>query len=392
AKAEGQPIDRALVDSGVLDPISARTFRTIVQGYASIDPSTIAERVDLHQARLLTPPQTVIGEGELISLEAPNSDTPTTLSHEDTKEIGESLGHLMKRLPPVPSKRIRTRETGVGPIPLGFGAPEDWLGTTLGPYTLSRFVGEGSTSRVFEVEHSVLGVRRILKLPSRGASAETLLAEARLLERLAHPGVAPFLEFDVDQGCPFAVLRYEEGQCLSDRIDAMGALSHDELLRVGRDVARVLAFCHARDVLHLDLKPANLFVSERGTIVLDFGIAAAREDVARHSHFYGTPQFAAPEQVVAPESIDERTDLYGLGMTLYASAAGSAWSEGEELFSHFFGELRPLEELRPDLDPSLCQLIAALTARGPTDRPANAEAVAAQLETLTDTLHSEELS
>lgn len=384
AKAEGQTIDRALVDSGVLDPISARTFRTIVKGYATIDPSSIAERVDLNQARLLVPPppspEKTEPEGEVISLDS-RDEAASTLEADAPADLARPANQRLPKLPPVPPRNERSRHIRVGPVPLGFGDPESWLGSTLGPYILRRFLGEGSTARVFEVEHAVLQVSRILKLPARGADSSTILAEARLLERLAHPGVAPFLEFDVDKGCPFAVFRYQEGRCLSDELNDNGRLTETQLIQLGCDISAVLAFCHARDILHLDLKPANLFLTDAGAVVLDFGIAAVREDLARYTHFYGTPQFAAPEQVVAPESIDTKADLYGLGMTLYASAVGQLESEvgGESMFSHLFGELRPLSELRPELSAGLLALIDNLLQRSPQDRPESAGAVQSRL-------------
>ncbi|MEO1174211.1 MAG: serine/threonine-protein kinase, partial [Myxococcota bacterium] len=315
AKSDGQSIDETLLASGVLDPIAAQTFRTVLKGYATIDPAAMAKGVDTRQARVLQE------EGEVISLASPAPDAPSqTMS--------------LPVPPPLPSPIADRRAVRLGPVPIGFGAPESWLGTELGPYTLRRFIGEGSTARVFQAEHRMLGVQRVLKIPARGADSSTLMAEARLLERLAHPGVAPFLEFDVDNGCPFVVLRWSDGQCLSEQLELHGRSDEKQIVQIARDVLEVLQFCHDRQVLHLDLKPENILVAERA-VVLDFGVAAVRDDVLHKSHFYGTPMFAAPEQVVAPESVDARTDLYGLGMTLYAAALGRDALCESDLFGHF---------------------------------------------------------
>ncbi|MEL6543105.1 MAG: serine/threonine-protein kinase [Myxococcota bacterium] len=305
--------------------------------------------------------------------------------------LDNALNHALARLPPVPPRTSRSREARIGPVPLGFGDPTSWLGSKLGPYELTSFLGEGSTARAYEAKHSLLGVERIIKLPARGADANTILAEARLLERLAHPGVAPFVEYDVDKGTPFAVFRHRRGHSLSERLAMGEALSESELLKLAIDVCDVLEFCHSHSILHLDLKPANLFVTGERTVVLDFGIAAVREDSARKTHFYGTPQFAAPEQVVAPEAVDTRTDLYGLGMTLYAAAAGNLQNthSGEGLFGHLFGSLRPLGELRSDLGESFTGLVSDLLKPIPGERPENATEVRHRLSKLIENTQQE---
>ncbi|MEM6533099.1 MAG: serine/threonine-protein kinase [Myxococcota bacterium] len=363
AKSDGQSIDQTLVESGVLDPVAAQTFRTILKGYATIDPASIARDVDLEQARGLA----MNDSGAVISLVEASEPEPTP--------------SLPPTAPPprLPSVPVRTRVPQVGPVPIGFGAPEAWIGTDLGPYTLRRFIGEGSTARVYEAEHRLLNVRRVLKIPARGADSSTLLAEARLLERVSHPGVAPFLEFDIDHGCPFVVLRWQHGQCLSERLVLDGPCDESMILKVATDVADVLDFCHERGILHLDVKPENLFVGDGRVLVLDFGVAAVRDDVLHRSHFYGTPMFAAPEQVASPESVDARTDLYGLGMTLYAAALGQDLQRGDGLFGHFFEERAPLREHRPDFSPGLCALIDALIRHDRDLRPSSAADLRARL-------------
>jgi len=164
-----------------------------------------------------------------------------------------------------------------------------------------------------------------------------------------------------------------------------------DVARIGRDVARALAAAHRNGLVHRDVKPSNVLIEEAsGTAKLtDFG-AAKRErpsdqQLTMIGQRIGTPRYMAPEQVEG-KSVDERTDLFALGATLYELLAGRPAFEGESVAAVYhailFGEPRPLAEVRPDAPAELVDLVGRLLAKAPSDRPASGDEVAAALEAL----------
>ncbi|MBK9062954.1 MAG: serine/threonine protein kinase [Acidobacteria bacterium] len=186
-------------------------------------------------------------------------------------------------------------------------------------YRLAGTVGTGGMGAVFEVEDEILGRRLALKvvdvsLEGEGP-AEALMAEARVLARLEHPGLVPVHDAGLlPDGRAFYAMKLVRGEGLAAAAARTGTLP--ERLRLFLRVCEPVAFANAAGVVHRDLKPSNVMVGPFGEVlVLDWGLARAAASVTADAS--GTPGFMAPEQA-AGGPVDVRADVYGLGAVLDA--------------------------------------------------------------------------
>lgn len=216
-------------------------------------------------------------------------------------------------------------QEGVAPLPESWVAgpsealeePADW-----GRYRDLRFLGAGGQGRVYRAFDTQLQRPVALKLLAR-ADAEAHLAEARIQAQVEHPNVCKVFDAGELEGRPYIALQLVEGRTLAEV-----PLLREAAVEALRDVAEAVHIAHRKGLLHLDLKPGNILleIREQGQIhplVTDFGLAAlqARQDGTPWGP-YGTPPFAAPEQLDPRASApDRRTDVYGLGATLYTLLA-----------------------------------------------------------------------
>jgi serine/threonine-protein kinase len=202
-------------------------------------------------------------------------------------------------------------------------------GRRLGRYVLAQEIGAGGMGIVWKAWDTQLArwvaVKRLKvrdpKLVSR------FMREASLLAQLSHPNITTVFEIGVHEGQPFLVM-----ELVSGGSPEAGKLGRKEAARIVRDAARAVQYAHARRIIHRDLKPANLLVDAEGRVfVTDFGLARMREEAASltvSGALLGTPAFMAPEQAQGLEA-DHRTDVYGLGATLYALVEGKPPHTGE---------------------------------------------------------------
>lgn len=154
--------------------------------------------------------------------------------------------------------------------------------------------------------------------------------EASTLAHLDHPNLVGVSDFFTEAGDVYLVMDYVKGESLSDRIEREGALPEDEVLAWADQLLDALDYCHARGVIHRDIKPLNVIIRPDGRVVLvDFGLLKLLNSNNPHTQTavrgVGTPEYAPPEQYSdLPGHTDPRSDLYGLGATLYHALTGKA--------------------------------------------------------------------
>jgi serine/threonine-protein kinase len=210
-------------------------------------------------------------------------------------------------------------------------------------WRLARELGIGGQATVYEAVHRN-GRRQAIKLLHPGLARSVRARQSFLLEgyvanRIGHYGaIAIYDDRELDDGTPFLVMELLEGETLAARMKRRArALSCDEVLWAGDQLLDVLVAVHRAGVVHCDVKPGNVFVTDRGQLKLfDFGMATIRELAgvapgARDPRTpRGTPGFMAPEQASErSDDLDARTDLWGFAATLFALLTGGAAHEGD---------------------------------------------------------------
>jgi serine/threonine-protein kinase len=200
---------------------------------------------------------------------------------------------------------------------------------------------------------------------------------------LVHPHIVTLYEIFEQGESLYLVLEYLKGETLLQRIRRDGALPVPEAVRIARAVCSALEYAHGKSLIHRDIKPSNIMLLEDGGVkVLDFGLAKSVESLELSSTQCGTPYYMAPEQILCRRP-DARTDLYGLGATLYQALTGSTPFKGEDVFfQHLHCQPAPLRSLAPHVSMKLDVLVLQCLEKDPAYRPASARDVGDLLQSM----------
>ena len=215
---------------------------------------------------------------------------------------------------------------------------------------------------------------------------ERLRREAEISMRLDHPGLVKGFGFGEEGGYHYVVMESCAGRTLAALLKAWGSFPEERVLDLGIQVAEALACAHENGVVHRDVKPSNILIDDDGKAKLtDLGLAKAETDPAltRDGGTVGTPQYMSPEQAQSPGAVDERSDLYSLGATLYHMAVGSPPFEGDSaasILARLVSERAPAAaSINPAISEGLDLVLRRLLTRRPADRYATARDLLADL-------------
>ncbi|MDF1555210.1 MAG: serine/threonine-protein kinase [Deferrisomatales bacterium] len=269
------------------------------------------------------------------------------------------------------------------------GSQEQGLGGQGQRYVIEKELGRGGMGVVLLAHDTVLERKVAIKqLPHTVANdvphSERFRREAQALARLNHPGIVQVYDFAQFQGSAWIIMEYVEGAELESLAARTGIMDPAEVVRLGRAMAAALQCAHDNGVLHRDLKPTNVLVDGQGNPkVMDFGVArlAMSDTHTRPGTVLGSPAYMSPEQARGA-GVDERTDIYALGVILYELLAGEKLFDGtlEEVIAQVLGRVpAPICDVTGGLPPRLSQLVMSMVAKDPEQRPATMAAVQAQL-------------
>ncbi len=267
-------------------------------------------------------------------------------------------------------------------------------GTILGAkYKIGRKIGSGGIGAVYAAEHTSLGHEVAVKV-LRGAAARDgseiarLRREAHIQVHVDHPNVARVLDLDqMPDGSMYVVMERLHGKSLADKLARDYVITPGFGIPVFIDVCKALAAAHAKDVVHRDLKPGNVFLCDDGSAkVLDFGMSklTSAESLTQAGYTLGTPEYMAPEQCIGA-AVEGRTDLYALGVLMYEALVGElpiqAPSRRELLDMHQRAVPVSMRVRRPDLDipAALDEVVLKCLKKKIPDRPKDAAALEAML-------------
>jgi serine/threonine protein kinase len=280
----------------------------------------------------------------------------------------------------------------------GLEPPTQRMQTPVVPfeYELLGQIGKGATGNVYAVKHRLLGRITAVKVQHHGhgkpedlGSRERFLREARILCRISSPYVVSVLDLKEVAGRMCLIMELVNGVSAYDRLRA-GQVPVATVLDLGMDVAWALESTHRIGVVHRDVKPANVLITPEGLSKLtDFGLARflsprskEEEDLTPLGEGVGTLQYSSPEQVREARLVDARSDIWGLGATLYHLLAGRTPYEArdlDEVMEKHKLEPAPLSPLRHDLPLEVAAFVHSMLQHDPGKRPQDAATCAAVL-------------
>jgi predicted ATPase len=266
-------------------------------------------------------------------------------------------------------------------------------GSWLAGYTIEEEIGRGAMGWVYRATHERLGRAAAVKvLPPRLASDDTFrerfIRESQLIAAIEHPNIIPIYDAGESSGVLYIAMRLVDGTDLGRMIEHEGPLSLEETLALVDQAGAALDAAHARDLVHRDVKPANILV-EAGTgraFLTDFGIAkqGRSQGETQPGTFLGTVDYVAPEQIKG-QDVGAAADLYALGCVLYECLTGAAPFARETdvavVHAHLLDPPPSVSAVRADLPPALDAVVAQALAKADAERYASAgELVAAARE------------
>jgi len=205
------------------------------------------------------------------------------------------------------------------------------IGEKIHHYIITRLIGEGGMASVYEAMHEKLQSKVAIKVLNPMLAANSSIRqrfenEARFMAGLTHPNITRVIDYEERPDLLAIIMEFLEGEDLNVRIRQKGPMPLQEALACFTQVLDAFDYAHKKGIVHRDVKPSNIFIEPSDTVkILDFGIAkllGATEDMTMTGTQMGTPVYMSPEQVNTDKSIDHRSDIYSLGVTLYYMLRG----------------------------------------------------------------------
>src|SRR5216683_722591 len=270
-----------------------------------------------------------------------------------------------------------------------------------GGYAIERELGRGGMATVYlakDLKHRrPVAIKVLAPELAAALGRERFLREIETAARLSHPHILPLHDSGEADGFLYYVMPYVAGESLRDRLNREQQLPIEDAVTIAGEVATALSYAHSRDVVHRDVKPENILLSEGQAIVADFGIAGAIDaagggKLTRTGIVLGTPAYMSPEQGAGERALDGRSDVYSLGCLLYEMLAGEPPFTGPTaqaiIAKRFTDPVPSVRRLRETVSVPMDQAITKALARAPADRFATphqfAEAVRASAQARSD--------
>ena len=270
-------------------------------------------------------------------------------------------------------------------------------------YEIQHLVGKGGMGRVFKARHRMMDRVVALKVihqewVTNQEAVDRFRREMKTAASLDHPNIVTAFDADQADDLHFLAMEFVDGVDLAETVANSGALSVKDACEFIRQAAEGLHYAHQRGMVHRDIKPHNLIVTKDNVVkILDFGLASlspqignsesisgdAKGNLTIAGAIMGTPDFISPEQAIDASTVDGRSDIYSLGMTLYYLLAGQVpFGNGtarDKLRQHASAQPTPLSKLRDDIPGELEDIVSRMTAKDPAQRFQSPDEVANSL-------------
>ncbi len=254
------------------------------------------------------------------------------------------------------------------------------IGQTLGNLKIISELGKGGMGVVYLAEHLTLKKKFAIKclsltLTNDPQFRKRFYEEARNQAQLGHPNIVQATDFFEFENQFFFVMEYIDGQDLGAIIKDRGALPEKEALAIFEDVLEALNYAHNKNLIHRDVKPPNILIDESGRArLMDFGIAImfGRERLTATGTAVGSPWYMSPEQIISPQDLDKRSDVYAAGIVLYEMLTGDVPFDGESDFAVKEQQVhsRPQDphQRNPKINDELSSIILKAMDKNPDNR------------------------
>jgi uncharacterized protein (TIGR02145 family) len=251
----------------------------------------------------------------------------------------------------------------------------------IGNYRIIRIIGEGGMATVYEAEHLTIKTRVAIKILNSNFSRNNEIRkrfrnEAEIMATLIHRNITKIIDFYEDTDNLSIVMELLEGDDLNNLVLKNGPLKEIEIYDIFSQVLSALQFAHEQGILHRDIKPSNIFVLQDRTVkILDFGIAKVfgdNSELTQTGHQVGTPLYMSPEQVRSDKTIDHRTDIYSLGVTMFFAYTGSKpYDVYKESQFDIYNKIVTQPIVQSNVDDSINKIIKKATNKNIENRYSN---------------------
>lgn len=261
-----------------------------------------------------------------------------------------------------------------------------WVGKLLGKFKIIQLLGCGGMGAVYKATHVVLEKTVCVKIlfpslvhPGKN-TVERFLREAKAIAKLEHPNIVQIYDIEKEQDIYFIVMEYIEGKTLTQLLEERETLTAKETVHISIEVARALDAAHLQRIVHRDVKPSNIMITDDNHIKLtDFGLARSMDvtgKISGSNEIWGTPLYLSPEYIRG-DRVDHRSDIYSLGVMMYHTLAGDPPYTGRNPISiihqHLEEPVPMIRHLRPDVPVFLERIIARAMAKDMDERYGSAE-------------------
>ncbi len=262
----------------------------------------------------------------------------------------------------------------------------------LGRYEVVGTLGQGAMGVVYKARDPlidrIVAIKTInlgLALEEKEEYEERFYQEAKAAGRLSHPNIVTIYDVGKSGDVAYIAMEFLRGQELRDIMNESGLLPIDRVLDIAAQVAQGLAYAHEHGIVHRDVKPSNIMVGKDGHVkITDFGIARMASSAVRTQTgmVLGSPKYMSPEQVMGKE-LDQRSDIFSLGVMLYEMLTGQAAFDGENVNAIMYKTLNlvlaPPNTLNPEVPEMANYILAKALTKGMEDRYQDAHDFAADL-------------
>jgi serine/threonine protein kinase len=261
-----------------------------------------------------------------------------------------------------------------------------------GRYLVESELGRGGMATVFKGTDTVLGRPVAVKVlsPQYAGDANFVTRfrrEAQSAARLNHPNLVSVYDTGTDEGIHFIVMEFVDAKTLADYLAGGGRIMPERAIEIAEAVCDALSMAHAHGIIHRDIKPANIMITQKGDVkVTDFGIArviSGADTLAQTAAVLGTASYLSPEQAQS-QSVDQRSDIYSLGVVLYEMVTGRPPFSGDSpvmvASKHVLEQPTPPSKLNSDVSPALEAVIMKALSKNPDNRYSDADEMRADLE------------